>query len=164
MITNNEFVKNSSYTLNEIFELFKDQQLTSQEWAEILKAREGKLNFSSLYDILKKNISYFRIKSKYFTYKGNQYWLDKDTRIVLIRLIDSGTEQVTLQLGDNYITITSDKLKTFLNQLEVYAGQCFTAEAQHLQNLNKLTTKDELLSYDYTTGYPSKITLNEDQC
>lgn len=164
-MTNSEFVKGSNYTLEEMFDMFKDQFLSIQEWSDILKAREGILNFSSLYRVINKCISYYDSSNKVnsFIYKNNNYWLDKDTRIGLFRLIDSGAEQITLKLNSGtYIDITPSRLKEFLNQLEVYAGKCFSITAKHLQNLYNLHTIEELLQFDYTADYPDKITLNED--
>lgn len=162
---NINIVKNSQCTLNELFDLYKEVFPTNQQWAEILIAREGILNFFSLKSILKKAINYYDT-SKYvnsFYYQDKQYWINKDTRIGLFRLIDSGAEQITLQLGDNYLIISPDKLKEFINQLEVYAGKCFATTAQHLQNIKQLSTIEELLNYDYTAKYPNKIILNENQ-
>ena len=163
---NIDIVKNSTYTLDEIFNIYKELFPTNKQWSEILIAREGVLNFFSLKNILKKSIVYYD-SSKYvnsFYYQDKQYWLSKDTRVGLFRLIDSGAKQITLQLNDNYLIISSDKLKEFLNQLEIYAGKCFSITAEHLQNIKQLNTIEELLKYDYTAKYPNKITLNENQC
>ena len=163
---NTDIVKNSTYTLDEIFNIYKELFPTNKQWSEILIAREGVLNFFSLKTILKKSIVYYDT-SKYvnsFYYQDKQYWLSKDVRIGLFRLIDSGAKQITLQLNDNYLIISSDKLKEFLNQLEVYAGKCFSITAEHLQNIKQLSTIEELLKYDYTAKYPNKVILNENQC
>ena len=162
---NIDIVKNSTYTLDEIFNIYKELFPTNKQWSEILIAREGVLNFFSLKNILKKSIVYYD-NSKYvnsFYYQDKQYWLSKDIRIGLLRLIDSGAEQITLQLNDNYLIISPDKLKEFLNQLEVYAGKCFSITAEHLQNIKQLSTIEELLKYDYTAKYPNKVILNENQ-
>lgn len=162
---NIDIVKNSTYTLDEIFNIYKELFPTNKQWSEILIAREGVLNFFSLKTILKKSIVYYDT-SKYvnsFYYQDKQYWLSKDIRIGLFRLIDSGAKQITLQLNDNYLIISSDKLKEFLNQLEVYAGKCFAVTAEHLQNMKQLNTIEELLNYNYTAKYPNKIILNENQ-
>lgn len=161
---NTEFIKGSNYTLDELFAIFKTQYLTAKDWSEILKVREGIINFNSLYQILKMaTIEYDKSSNvNSFYYKNRQYWLDKDTRIGLFRLIDSGAEQVTLQLGDNYISINAGYLKNFLNELEVYAGKCFTATANHLTKIKSIHKLEDLINYDYTTEYPDKITLNED--
>ena len=163
---NINIVKNSTYTLDEIFNIYKELFPTNKQWSEILTVREGVLNFSSLKNILQKSITYYDT-SKYvnsFYYQDKQYWLSKDVRIGLFRLIDSGAKQITLQLNDNYLIISSDKLKEFLNQLEVYAGKCFSITAEHLQNIKQLSTIEELLKYDYTAKYPNKVILNENQC
>ena len=163
---NIDIVKNSTYTLDEIFNIYKELFPTNKQWSEILIAREGVLNFFSLKNILKKSIVYYD-NSKYvnsFYYQDKQYWLSKDVRIGLFRLIDSGAKQITLQLNDNYLIISSNKLKEFLNQLEVYAGKCFSITAEHLQNIKQLSTIEELLKYDYTAKYPNKVILNENQC
>lgn len=163
---NINIVKNSTYTLDEIFNIYKELFPTNKQWSEILTVREGVLNFSSLKNILEKSIAYYDT-SKYvnsFYYQDKQYWLSKDIRIGLFRLIDSGAKQITLQLNDNYLIISSDKLKEFLNQLEVYAGKCFSITAEHLQNIKQLNTIEELLKYDYTAKYPNKVILNENQC
>lgn len=160
-MNNIEFIKN--LTLNQIFNIFKDNTLTAKQWSEILKYREGTLNFNSLYQIIKKSIEHYD-KSIYvnsFYYNNKQYWLDKNTRLGLFRLIDSGAKQITLQLGDEYLNIEVSQLKNFLNQLEVYAGECFSATAKHISELKLIQKLEDLINYDYTTGYPDKITLNE---
>ena len=163
---NINIVKNSTYTLDEIFNIYKEVFPTNKQWSEILTLREGVLNFFPLKTILEKSIVYYDT-SKYvnsFYYQDKQHWLSKDVRIGLFRLIDSGAKQITLQLNDNYLIISSDKLKEFLNQLEVYAGKCFATTAEHLQNIKQLSTIEELLKYDYTAKYPNKVILNENQC
>lgn len=158
-----EFIKNSDYTLDELFSMFRTQYLSPKDWSEILKLREGVLNFNSLYQVLKKAITEYD-KSIYvnsFYYNNKQYWLNKDTRIGLFRLTDSGAEKITLRLGDLYVDIGADQLKDFLNQLEVYAGKCFSVTAKHLSELKQVQKLEDLVNYDYTTGYPDKITLNE---
>lgn len=162
---NINIIKNSTYTLDEIFNIYKELFPTNKQWSEILTMREGVLNFLSLRTILKKSIAYYDT-SKYvnsFYYQDKQYWLSKDIRIGLFRLIDSGAKQITLQLNDNYLIISPDKLKNFLNQLEVYAGKCFATTAEHLQNIKQFSTIEELLNYDYTAKYPNKIILNGNQ-
>jgi hypothetical protein len=45
--------------------------------------------------------------------------------------------------------------------LEVYAGKCFVNTTQHLLAIKELRTVEDVVNYDYTSGYPNKITLNE---
>jgi hypothetical protein len=39
-------------------------------------------------------------------------------------------------LGFELLDISADKLKEFLNKLEVYAGECFTVTAKHRAAIN----------------------------
>ena len=61
---NINIVKNSTYTLDEIFNIYKEVFPTNKQWSEILTIREGDLNFFSLKTILKKSIVYYAT-SKY---------------------------------------------------------------------------------------------------
>ena len=46
-----------------------------------------------------------------------------------------------------------------LSQLEVYALKCYNRTAEHKANVIKLESIDEMISYDYTIGYPDKLTF-----
>ena len=46
----------------------------------------------------------------------------------------------------------------------MYAGKCFAVTAKHYSDLQQVYKVEDLLNYDYTTGYPDKITLNENWC
>lgn len=133
------------------------------------------LSFSDLIDIWKnlygipKNIKEF-LKRKIeiyssssninsFIYEGKEYWLDKNDRTSLWNLSNSSLGNLEIVIGDEIVTISSLKLKAFLLKLELYAYKCFVNTFKHLKaskNLNKL---EDIINYDYTTGYPDKITL-----
>lgn len=146
------------------FETYKNQFPTAQKWQELIKNHDGIMNTFTWFLVMEKSINYYDQSSKVnsFIYKDSEYWLDKDTRVGLYRLIESGAETVTLQLGTTYVDIEADKLKDFLNQLEVYAGKCFSVTAKHLQALRDARSEAEVLAIDYTKGYPDKIILTND--
>lgn len=151
-------------TYEQIFDFFKQNNLTIKQWDELLIRRTGVRSLLDLYETAVKQINYYD-KSKAvnsFIYKGNNYWINKDTRMGLYRLIESGASEVTLQLDNIYLTISSEKLKTFLDQLEVYAGKCFTNTAKHLQSLRNYKCLEDLIDIKYTEGYPDKIELIND--
>lgn len=95
-----------------------------------------------------------------FYYNNKQYWLDKSTRVGLQNLVNSSTEPISLVLGDEIIELELDKAKKFLSDLEVYAGKCYLNTSKHLIAIKKLKTLDDIANYNYTTGYPDKITLS----
>lgn len=94
-----------------------------------------------------------------FILKGKSYWFDKDTRVGLMNLVNCSTIEVPLVLGDTIINFDPQVLKTFLEQLEIYASKCFIRTKQHLLNVQELKTTEEIINYNYTIGYPDKIIL-----
>lgn len=94
-----------------------------------------------------------------FIVGGKQFWLDKATRVGLMHLANCSTEDVQLVLEDQIMTFPPEVLKTLLARLEVYAGACYLQTQKHLIAVKQLKTIEEIINYDYTTGYPEKITL-----
>ena len=87
------------------------------------------------------------------------FWLDKSTRVGLMHLANCSSEDLQLVLGDKVLTFPIDFAKDFLAKLEVYASQCYLQTQKHLIAVKELRTVEDVLNYDYTTGYPEKITL-----
>lgn len=112
-------------------------------------------------EILKKKIELynesFTIKS--FIYKDKEYWLDKNNRNSLWNLSNSSLGDIEFVVGDEIITMNSIKLKAFLLKLEVYAYKCFVNTFKHLKASRDLSKLEDIINYDYTTGYPEKIIL-----
>ena len=94
-----------------------------------------------------------------FIINGKSFWLDKATRVGLMHLANCSTDDVQLVLEDNILTFPAEVLKELLVKLELYAGACYLQTQKHLMAAKKLTTIEDILNYDYTTGYPEKITL-----
>ena len=150
-------------SLEQMLEQEKFLQLPLSKWYEMMKDKDGVCYEFTLSTILIALIKYYdkSINVNSFYYKDNQEWLDKDTRIGLQNLINSGANTITIQLRDSIVDVKATKLKGFLNQLEVYAGKCFSVTAKHLEAIKQLNTIDELINYDFKSGYPLKITLDE---
>lgn len=94
-----------------------------------------------------------------FLVGGQTFWLDKATRVGLMHLANCSTTDLQLVLGDQVMTFPIEFAKEFLAKLEVYAGQCYLQTQKHLLNAKELRTIEDILNYDYTTGYPEKIIL-----
>lgn len=95
-----------------------------------------------------------------FIINGGSFWLDKETRVGLMHLVNCSENNVQLVLGDQILTIPVDIAKVFLSKLEVYAGQCYLQTQKHLLAIKDLHTIEDIINYDYTKGYPEKITFN----
>lgn len=94
-----------------------------------------------------------------FIYKGNKYWLDKQQRSCMKTVAESGLESIEIVFGDISITLPSEFVKQFILALEAYAYKCYVNTAKHLQTAASLENLEDILNYDYTTGYPEKIIL-----
>lgn len=150
-------------TLDLMLEQEELLQLPLSKWYEIIKEKDGVCYEFTLITILITLIKYYdkSVNVNSFYYKDKQEWLDKNTRLGLQNLINSGADNITIQLKNSIIDIKATKLKEFLNQLEVYAGKCFSVTAKHLEAIKQLNTVDDLINYDFKSGYPLKITLDE---
>lgn len=96
-----------------------------------------------------------------FILDGEEVWLDKDTRVGLMNSTNiqkaAGHLTTTLWFNGKSYTIHCDTAIQMLSALELYALECYNVTAQHKANVEVLTTKEEVESYDYTTGYPDKL-------
>lgn len=98
-----------------------------------------------------------------FFLNGIKVWLNKDTRVGLMNSLtiekNSGKEESTLWFNNICITINCDAAIQMLSALELYALSCYNVTAQHRVAVQNLTTLDAAMAYDYTTGYPEKLSF-----
>lgn len=97
------------------------------------------------------------------TINGMYTWFDKATRVGLRNstnvLKKLGNETTSLWVNNKEITIKCDQLTDMLDKLEVYALNCFDITSKHKRNVYQLSTIEEIENYDYTSGYPEKLTF-----
>lgn len=90
-------------------------------------------------------------------------WLSREERIVIKdrfqREKDAGKEKSRLLYKGLVLELTPDIGIHLINMVSAYADQCFDVTEAHKSALNDLTTKEEIQSYDYTVGYPEKISI-----
>lgn len=99
-----------------------------------------------------------------FVLNGAVVWLDKATRVGLMNSTTiakaMGQATTTLWLGDTKLEVGCDMAIQLLSALEMYALECFNVTAAHKKTVAELTDIGEVLSYDYTKGYPEKLMMN----
>lgn len=137
----------SDYSLVELDNIYKSNKLG---------------NFEFLYkDILLRQVSLYDQSDNVnsFIYKGNKYWLDKQQRSCMRTVAESGLDEIEVVMGEHSVTLPSAFIKQFILNLEAYAYRCYVVTAKHLQSIKSLQTVEDILNYDYTTGYPEKIVL-----
>ena len=98
-----------------------------------------------------------------FKLLGKSMWLDKNTRVGLFNSIsiekEAGkTETVLWYDAVKYVIPIPDALD-MLNTLELYALNCYNVTQSHIAAVRALQTIEEIENYDYTIGYPEKLSF-----
>lgn len=137
----------SNYSLKELDNIYKSNKLGDFEFLY----RDILLRQLALYD-QSDNVNSF-------IYKENKYWLDKQQRSCMKTVAESGLDTIEIVMGNISLVVPSDFVTQFIHQLEAYAYKCYVNTAKHKQAIDKLTTVEEALNYDFTTGYPEKLIL-----
>lgn len=97
------------------------------------------------------------------TLQGRTTWFDlkkrEDVRQSLIALKYKNIDEFTYWDGLIPITLPVATFEYILNEVELYAVICFNVTAQHKYNVMSLETIEEVDAYDYTKGYPQKLSF-----
>ena len=101
-----------------------------------------------------------------FIINGLPMWINKNDRASLMYSIQS-EEQLGILTTSIYTTnIPSIKLempvqtaKSFLHALEVYAKECYCVTKEHQNAINSLTDAQQIIDYDFTVNYPTKLSF-----
>jgi hypothetical protein len=72
---------------------------------------------------------------------------------------ESGLKEIEMVVGDEVLKLTPEFVKQFILQLEAYAYKCYVNTAKHLAAASMINNSEDILKYDFTTGYPDKIVL-----
>lgn len=99
-----------------------------------------------------------------FKLNGNEFWLDKATRVGLMNSTEitkaAGQETTDLWMDDVKLTIPCDTVIKLLSAIELYALECFNTTARHKAEVRKLKTVEEVEKYDIKEGYPKQLEIS----
>ena len=141
------------------------EQLTSwgfEEWVEpeptpeelLARVKASKIAELEAYDANEVNS---------FSVNGKDMWLDHDVRqqlrISLDALSQAGRENVTKWFDGEQYTYPIDVWYYMLSQVEVYAADALNVTESHKAAINALTSVSDVEAYDYTVGYPDKLSF-----
>lgn len=88
-------------------------------------------------------------------------WLDPTLRANIQRQIEANIllENPTTNLPINgaVVKFPNDTAKLMLAKIELYAGECYNVRDKKIYEINALTTKEEIESYDITAGFPEVL-------
>lgn len=99
-----------------------------------------------------------------FSFGGVTMWLDKATRVGLKLRFEAelalGKETTTLWLNGMNFTLPlsgEGSAMNVLTALELYASASYDVTQMHIARVTQMTTAEEILGYDWTSGYPEKL-------
>ena len=96
-----------------------------------------------------------------FTLQGKQMWLPKETRVGLVNSVtiekNAGKETTILWFGGEKYELPVDTALQMLSALELYALECYNVTAAHKAAVSALENVEDIVTYDYTSDYPSKL-------
>ena len=96
-----------------------------------------------------------------FTLAGKQIRLDRDTRVWPVNSIriekESGRMNTTLWYNAEKYVIPVDDALAMLNQLELYALDCYNVTQSHIAAVKGLSDAGQVEAYNYKTGYPEQL-------
>lgn len=146
-------INNTKFTMLELHTIATSAGLSEEETIKFLKTMISRLVVE--YD------SSSAVNEFYIG--GLPVWLDKGTRVGLLLRFSSekamGLKTTTLWLDGMQFTFDLSNAELILGAIEVYASMCYDNTQKHLMLISKLESIDEVMGYDFTTGYPDKIDL-----
>jgi len=96
-----------------------------------------------------------------FEVGGVSLWVPADKRAVLRTSIEAykalGAESITKVWEGEEYTFPITAWDTMLNQVEVYASECFNQTQRHKAAIEALESVEEVEGYDFTEGYPERL-------
>lgn len=118
---------------------------------------------SNFMEYIKKKVDLFdSLSLNSFIYQGKSYWLDKESRESIKNLINTSykdAEVFNLILGDNIVEVSPKVFLKFLDDLNKYSYECLITLTKHKAELQNIKSLQDVLKFDYTTGYPNKLIL-----
>lgn len=98
-----------------------------------------------------------------FYLNGERVWLDFELRDRVYqgneRLQRIGRTDTTLWLGKQCYNLSIEQAQNIISHIEAYAKDCYNVTAAHKKAVSELTDIAEVLTYDYTAGYPAQLKM-----
>lgn len=90
-------------------------------------------------------------------------WLDKATRAGLKLRFEAETAtdktETTLWYNNMQFPLSLENAIKMLYTIELYASECYDNTQRHIANIEALEKIEDVEKYDYTTGYPDKLSF-----
>lgn len=101
------------------------------------------------------NVDSFIVNDQITTWFTVQERLNYKQSIEAAKLLN--IQALSFYIGDIKMDIAPDIAEQMLAMIQLYADQCFMVTKMHTLNVEKLSTIEEIDSYDYKSGYPERL-------
>lgn len=149
-----EFKKNNpKASVKEVFDMQLQEDVTPEITLDEIKdsKRREVLRYDS-----SNNVNIFYINDI-------PVWLDKATRAGLkLRFeaeIATDKTETTLWYNNMQFPLSLESAIKMLYTIELYASECYDNTQRHIANIEALEKIEDVEKYDYTTGYPDKLSF-----
>ena len=100
-----------------------------------------------------------------FTINGTPRWLNHEVRQQIKTSVEAyiatGAETVTKIFDGVEYTFPCETWLQMLAALEVYAAEALNTTERHKINVEKMNNIQDVIDYDYTTDYPTKLVFGK---
>ena len=100
-----------------------------------------------------------------FLLNGSVEWIDIELRMKLCSRTlpeekKAGKTSTVLWLGNKPYELPIETIEQIMHEIEIYAKACLDVTNRHKTQVLTLSDVSALVAYDYTAGYPEKLSFN----
>ena len=100
-----------------------------------------------------------------FLLNGSVEWIDIELRMKLCSRTlpeekKAGKTSTMLWLGNKPYELPIETIEQIMHEIEIYAKACLDVTNSHKAQVLTLSDVSALVAYDYTAGYPEKLSFN----
>ena len=100
-----------------------------------------------------------------FLLNGSVEWIDIELRMKLCSRTlpeekKAGKTSTVLWLGNKPYELPIETIEQIMHEIEIYAKACLDVTNSHKAQVLTLSDVSALVAYDYTAGYPEKLSFN----
>ena len=100
-----------------------------------------------------------------FLLNGSVEWIDIELRMKLCSRTlpeekKAGKTSTVLWLGNKPYELPIETIEQIMHEIEIYAKACLDVTNRHKTQVLALSDVSALVAYDYTAGYPEKLSFN----
>lgn len=97
---------------------------------------------------------------KAISINGEDVWFDSEKRTSIVRSIEAernlGQATTKLEVNGHIYEMPIEDALDLMDQIDKYSKDCYINTVNHENAIDALTDLEQVMEYDYSTGYPTK--------